>query len=84
MFGLCFIFGMSIVLLQILFSEARVLGLGPRFMSIYIQKLAVSCFGLLCSLIKTSLPPFYLLESPLLFVYAVSSFVFFIPLNVHP
>lgn len=30
--------------LQILFSEARVMGLGPRFMSIYIQKLAVSSF----------------------------------------
>lgn len=28
--------------LQILFSDARVLGLGPRFMSVYIQKLAVS------------------------------------------
>ena len=29
---------------QILFSDARVLGLGPRFMSVYIQKLAVSDF----------------------------------------
>lgn len=28
--------------LQILYSDARVLGLGPRFMSLYIQKLAVS------------------------------------------
>lgn len=28
--------------LQVLLSEARVLGLGPRFMSIYVQKLAVS------------------------------------------
>lgn len=27
-----------------LYSEARVLGLGPRFMSIYITKLAVSVF----------------------------------------
>lgn len=25
-----------------MFSDARVLGLGPRFMSLYIQKLAVS------------------------------------------
>lgn len=32
-------------LLQVLFSEARVLGLGPRFMSIYIQKFAVSSVG---------------------------------------
>lgn len=28
--------------LQVLLSEAKVLGLGPRFMSIYIHKLAVS------------------------------------------
>ena len=28
--------------MQVLFSEARVLGLGPRFMSIYVQKLGVS------------------------------------------
>ena len=42
-FGYCFMFGLFIVL-QILLSEARVLGLGPRFMSIYVQKLAVSCF----------------------------------------
>lgn len=27
---------------QILLSDARVLGLGPKFMSLYIQKLAVS------------------------------------------
>ena len=27
---------------QILLSDARVLGLGPKFMSVYIQKLAVS------------------------------------------
>lgn len=35
------IFNLFIVL-QRLFLEARVLGLGPRFMSIYIHKLAVS------------------------------------------
>ena len=32
----------SLYFLQVLFSDARVLGLGPRFMSLYIQKLAVS------------------------------------------
>lgn len=31
-------------LVQVLLSEARVMGLGPRFMSIYIHKLAVSSF----------------------------------------
>lgn len=31
-------------IVQVLLSEARILGLGPRFMSIYIQKLAVSNF----------------------------------------
>ncbi|XP_027330539.1 DIS3-like exonuclease 2 isoform X2 [Abrus precatorius] len=29
---------------EVLLSEARILGLGPRFMSIYVQKLAVSSF----------------------------------------
>lgn len=34
---------------QILLTEARVLGLGPRFMSIYVPKLAVSSsLGHLC------------------------------------
>lgn len=32
--------------MQVLFSEARVMGLGPRFMSLYIHKLAVSSFYL--------------------------------------
>lgn len=34
-------FTLLIVLPQILLSDARVLGLGPRFMSVYIQKLAI-------------------------------------------
>lgn len=27
--------------MQVLISEARVMGLGPKFMSVYVQKLAV-------------------------------------------
>lgn len=41
---------LSLLFWQILFSEARVLGLGPRFMSIYITKLAVSSMLLTFSL----------------------------------
>ena len=51
--------GLSAVLFQILLSEARVLGLGPRFMSIYIHKLAVSCYLLLIFGL-VPIPPLYL------------------------
>lgn len=37
------------LILQILVSDARVLGVGPRFMSIYVQKFAV-CIVFLASL----------------------------------
>lgn len=41
--------------LQVLLSDARVLGLGPRFMSIYIRKLAVSISTYILAIVLTRL-----------------------------
>jgi hypothetical protein len=45
----------SLSALQVLLSDARVLGLGPRFMSIYIHKLAVSISTYILSTVLTRL-----------------------------
>lgn len=59
---------------QILLSEARVLGLGPRFMSIYVQKLAVSALCPLVILVFIVVCIFHFLYSFKRIVYTLPAF----------